>query len=420
MSRAFIFACTLLAGICLCILPQSLSAQTTFDRISAVERSDGKGFVVRHHLSEMVDSFKVSQPAPDLIQMMLYSQEFDTTNFRLPPRTETFEKVDVIKTGNGIGIEIQLGLGHYFKTSVYPDQNGRHLLLALERIPFTQLERIVEKAVALDLSAPSDNGQEVFAELDGDNSFLRLRESSGFNVIVLDAGHGGHDPGTTNRQLGLTEKDIALTVTLKVGEYLERYLPEVEVVYTRTEDKYVTRAERGLIATRNKADLFVSIHVNSAGNATSAHGTETFFLGLARSQSALEVMKRENSVFDPESGYAPNLSEEELVIYELTNAGNMAISERVASMIEDQFKNRASRRSRGVKQAGLEVLWHASTPAVLVELGFLSNPTEARFLNSEYGQTIMASAIFRAIRDFKMEYDRSLRNNNGSRASNER
>jgi N-acetylmuramoyl-L-alanine amidase len=420
MSRVFIFAGILIAGLCLCTIPAHLSAQNTLERISAVERSDGKGFVIRYHLSELADSFKVAQPAADLIQMKLYGQDLDTLNFRFPPQTETFQNVEVTKTNNGIGVEIQLGIGHYFKSSVYPDQNRTHLLLALERIPFTEMERIVEQSEPMAWSTDAGAAEALLADLDDDDSFLRLRENMDFSVIVLDAGHGGHDPGTTNRQLGLSEKDIALQVTLKVGEYLERYLPEVKVVYTRTEDKYVTRAERGLIATRNQADLFVSIHVNSAGNATSAHGTETFFLGLARSQSALEVMKRENSVFDPESGYAPNLTEEELVIYELTNAGNMAISERVASMIEDQFKSRANRRSRGVKQAGLEVLWHASTPAVLVELGFLSNPTEARFLNSEYGQTIMASAIFRAIRDFKLEYDRSLRNNNGRRASNER
>ncbi len=418
MSKVFIFAGILLAGLCLCTFPAHLSAQNTLERISAVERSDGKGFVVRYHLSELTDSFKVAQPAADLIQMKLYGQDLDTLNFRFPPQTETFQNVEVAKTSNGIGVEIQLGIGHYFRTNVYPDQNRTHLLLALERISFTEMERIVEQSELIAWSTDTGAEDTLLAELDEDDSFLRLRESVNFQVIVLDAGHGGHDVGAIGHG-GIYEKDIALDVTLKVGEYIEKYLPDVKVVYTRTDDSYVTRAERGLIAKRAKADLFVSIHANSVGNAPTANGTETFFLGLARSQSALDVMKRENSSFDPESGYAPNLTEEELVIYELTNAGNMAISERVASMIEGQFKNRANRRSRGVKQAGLEVLRYAATPAVLIEVGFISNPTEARFLNSEYGQTIMASAIFRAIRDFKLEYDRSLRNNNGSRASNE-
>jgi N-acetylmuramoyl-L-alanine amidase len=129
-------------------------------------------------------------------------------------------------------------------------------------------------------------------------------------------------------------------------------------------------------------------------------------------------MKKENSVVNLENGSEPvQLSEEDLFIYELANAGNIAISERIASMIEDQFRNRAQRRSRGVKQAGFLALWHASTPAVLVELGFLSNTTEANYLASEYGQTILASAIFRAVRDFKVEYDKSMQPEN--RVSNE-
>ncbi len=129
-------------------------------------------------------------------------------------------------------------------------------------------------------------------------------------------------------------------------------------------------------------------------------------------------MKRENSVIELEEGSGPmQLSEEELLIYELANAGNMAVSERLASMIEDQFRTRAQRRSRGVKQAGFVVLWNLPMPAVLVELGFISNPNEARYMASEYGQTILASAIFRAIRDFKVEHDKTVRQN--STASNE-
>ncbi len=385
----------------------SVDAQNELTRISAVERSDGKGFVVRYHLEELVDSFKVVQPAADLIQMKLYADELDTLDLRLPPESETFWGIDVHKLDTGIGIDLFLGSDNYFKTSVYPDQNRSHLLLALERITSSELAGITEGVIPISWVDDTEADPLPQFDFEDDEQLRELRDDMQFNVIVLDAGHGGHDPGTMNRELGIMEKDIALAVTLKLGEYIEQYLPDVKVVYTREEDEFVPLGERGLTAARTKGDLFVSIHINSAPNPR-ASGTETFFLGLARTESALEVMKRENSVVDLENGGGTlELSEEELLLYELTNAGNMAISEHVASMIEDQFKNRAQRRSRGVKQAGLEALWHASTPAVLIELGFLSNPDEARFLNSEYGQAIMASAIFRAIRDYKNQYELS-------------
>jgi N-acetylmuramoyl-L-alanine amidase len=420
MKRVLIFVFFILAGVCLLFVPTTGSAQTALERISANERSDGKGYVVRYHLNQMIDSSAVVQPTTDLIQMKLYSDYLDTLNLRLPPQTSTFTKIEVHKTSTGIGINLHLGDGIYFKSSTYPDQNGRDLLLALEWASYDEIQQITHGVEPLVWNLENPDLNASLNEIDDDDSFLRLKDDDGFNVIVLDAGHGGHDPGASGVG-GINEKDVALAVTLKVGEYLKEYLPDVKVVYTREEDKFVPLSERGLIATRSKADLFVSIHANSVRNAPSANGTETFFLGLARSQSALEVMKRENSVVDLENGSASlDLSEEELLIYELTNAGNMAISERIATNIEDQFKTRVNRRSRGVKQAGLEALWHASTPAVLVELGFLSNQQEARFLTSEYGQTLMASAIFRAIRDFKLEYERSLRQNNRNRASNDR
>lgn len=400
-----VFFCSCLLLLLFSAAP--VAAQSELHRISAVERSDGKGFVIRYHLSELIDSSRVIQPSTDLIQMKLFSENLDTLNLRFPPESETFPGIDVHKVEDGIGIDIFLGSGIFFKTNVYPDQNNTDLLLALEYTTEDEIRQLSEGVMPIAWMT-DDRPFDSLA----DEEMMEFQNEMNFNVIVLDAGHGGHDPGTMNRDLGIMEKDVALAVTLKVGEYINEYLPDVEVVYTREKDEFVPLSERGLTATHANGDLFVSIHVNSAPS-KQANGTETFFLGLARSESALEVMKRENSVADLENGEGSlQLSEEELLLYELTNAGNMAISERIASMVEDQFKNRAQRNSRGVKQAGLEALWHASTPAILVELGFLSNPYEARFLTSDYGQAIMASAIFRAIRDYKDQYERSM--NNGS------
>lgn len=388
-----------------------VTAQPQLERISAIERSDGKGFVVRHHLTEMVDSFKVVHSAPDFLQIRLFSPGLDTLNYQPLKASNVFSEVNIHPLADGIGIDMFLGEGHYFKAEAYPDQNQKDLLLGLERSSIWEVESATANTDPLVWENPALNDDYTFTG-DGDDSFLNLHDDMDFNVIVLDAGHGGHDPGSN-----LVEKNVALNVTLKVGEYIEQHMPDVEVVYTRDNDRFVPLEERGLMATRTDADLFVSIHANSSGS-PQASGSEVYFLGLEQSESALEVMKKENSVVELENGNAmPELSEEELLIYELTNAGNIAISERIAAMVESQFRTRAQRRSRGVKQARFVVLWHASTPAVLVELGFLSNPTEARYLKSEYGQNILASAIFRAIRDFKSEYDRSLEKRN--RASND-
>ncbi|TVR17598.1 MAG: N-acetylmuramoyl-L-alanine amidase [Balneolaceae bacterium] len=419
MERIPILAILLITLLHLAWMPANLSAQTNLERISLVERSDGNGFVMRFHLTEAADSFKVSQPEAGLIQMMIYSPTLKADNFLEPERFANIRNVEYHKNLFGFGIDIFLEESAYLKANAYPDANRRHLLLNLEWSNSAEISRVAASHDFIYWHNYLDDLTVIDYEFfDGSSDELvRLRNGYEFNVIVIDAGHGGHDPGAINRSLGLRESDIALAVALKVGSYIEQYMPDVEVIYTRTDDTFVPLDERGLIATRAKGDLFVSIHANSAAN-PQAHGTEIFFLGMARSQSALEVMKRENSVVDLENGGGPiELSDQELLIYEMANAGNIAISERIASMIDDQFRTRAQRRSRGVKQAGLMALWHASTPGVLIELGFLSNPTEARYMASEYGQTILASAIFRAIRDFKDEYDRSIRREN--RASNE-
>lgn len=416
MERTPILTILCLLFVQIACIPSNLFAQVNLERISIHERSDGKGHVFRYHLSEAVDSFTVLQPAPDLIQVMLYSQDLDTAAIVRPEDFQIFNHIDYHRNRDGFGVDIFLSEETYMKASAYPDQNGKDLLVALEQSTEEEISKISGQT---DFIYWHDYNQTSAPDVlySDDNSIVPLRDENKFDTIVIDAGHGGRDPGSINRSLGVFEKDIALSVALQVGEYIKEYLPDVNVIYTRDDDSFVELEERGLTATRAKADLFLSIHLNSVSSQR-AYGSEVLFLGMHRSESALEIMKRENSVVNLEENGGPaKLSEEELLIYELANAGNIAVSERIATMIENQFRNRAQRHSRGVKQAGLMALWHASTPAVLVELGFISNPNEARYMNSEYGQTILASAIFRAIRDFKQEYDRSIHQANT--ASNE-
>nr|WP_321451609.1 N-acetylmuramoyl-L-alanine amidase [uncultured Carboxylicivirga sp.] len=246
-----------------------------------------------------------------------------------------------------------------------------------------------------------------FLALMSENELLG-QEDLGLNTIIIDAGHGGKDPGAIGRIS--KEKDIVLDVALKLGDYLKEYLPEVKVVYTRKKDVFVPLNKRAEIANKNKADLFVSIHANSI-SVPSIAGAETFVLGLHRTEENLEVAKKENSVITLEEDYSttyegfdPNLPES-YIIFELMQNVHLDQSIHVASLMQNQFHTRVGRNDRGVKQAGFLVLREVAMPSVLVELGFVSNAKEEKFISSEEGKTYMASALFRAIRDYKKEHD---------------
>ncbi len=226
------------------------------------------------------------------------------------------------------------------------------------------------------------------------------------DTIVLDAGHGGHDIGATYN--GVREKDVTLGIVLALGPMLERELG-LRVVYTRRDDHFEELRERGRIANRSGGKLFVSVHANAAG-AASASGTETYFLAPHRSDSAHEVMERENSVIQLES--APALYAEYTQQGDILQAMAMSAyqeeSQSLARLVEGRLTGQG-RRSRGVKQAGFLVLWAASMPAVLIETGFVSNPDEARMLSSATGQQQTARAIFEAISAYRDQYERGLR-----------
>jgi N-acetylmuramoyl-L-alanine amidase len=236
-----------------------------------------------------------------------------------------------------------------------------------------------------------------------------LADRRGFvNTVVIDPGHGGRDPGAVGRKL--REKDIALAISLKLGEYIKESLPDVKVVYTRTTDEFVELWRRAQIANESQADLFISIHCNSARN-PSATGTETFVMGLHRSQANLEVARKENAsilfeedYMDTYEGFDPH-SPEANIIFTLYQNAYLDQSLSVASMVQGQFRDRARRIDRGVKQAGFLVLYQITMPGILVEAGFLSNPREEEYLASETGQAHIASAIFRAFREYKEQQD---------------
>lgn len=232
--------------------------------------------------------------------------------------------------------------------------------------------------------------------------------------VVIDAGHGGKDPGCVGKII--TEKEVALNISKKLGNYIKENIPGVEVIYTRDSDFFVELNERAKIANNSNADLFISIHANAQPKGSSVYGTETFVMGLHRSDANLEVAKRENSVIKYEDNYVTQYDgfdpgdPSSYIALSLFQSGNLEQSLGFAARVENQFEHRAGRSSRGVKQAGFLVLYKTTMPSVLIETGFLTNSREEKYLSTDEGQSIIASAIYRAFKAYKQEVDASVTN----------
>lgn len=227
--------------------------------------------------------------------------------------------------------------------------------------------------------------------------------------VVIDAGHGGKDPGAVGKHA--REKDIALAIALKTGGYIEKYLPGTEVIYTRKTDVFVELHRRAKIANDSKADVFISIHCN-ATKSPAVYGTETFVMGLHRSDDNLEVAKLENAAIlkeenfaDMYEGFDPN-QDEDYITLTMFQSAYLDQSTLLAEAIQREFRERVKRKDRGVFQAGFLVLYKTTMPGVLVETGFITNENDEKFLMSEDGQAYLASAIYRAFKAYKEEMER--------------
>lgn len=229
--------------------------------------------------------------------------------------------------------------------------------------------------------------------------------SSGIKTVVIDPGHGGKDPGCHGAITN--EKKVVLEIGLKLGEYIKKKYPYIKVVYTRKKDVFIELDRRAEIANENNADLFICIHANAAG--ASAHGAESYVLGLHRTESQQKVAERENSIIhfeeNSEEKYKDfDLSPDAIIARQLQLSVFLNHSINFASKIQSQFAS-IGRHDRGVKQAGFLVLYKTTMPSVLIETGFLTNPKEEKFLNESVNQIKMANAIFKAFQEFKSEIE---------------
>jgi N-acetylmuramoyl-L-alanine amidase len=231
------------------------------------------------------------------------------------------------------------------------------------------------------------------------------------DVVCLDAGHGGKDPGNLGTgRYKTTEKHIALNVTRLLGRYITEGLPDTKVIYTREDDRFIELKERCAIANRAKADVFISIHLNANDN-KDPHGCETYVMGLHKTEANMRVAQRENEAILLEEGHALKYDgydpkdPESMIALSLRQNAYLDHSLLLSSLIQQQFKDRVGRVDRGVKQAGFLVISYTTMPSVLVELGFLTNADEEDFLQSEKGQDYLASAIYRAFKQYQAQLE---------------
>lgn len=234
--------------------------------------------------------------------------------------------------------------------------------------------------------------------------------SSKIKKIVIDAGHGGHDSGAVSPDKRHKEKNITLQVALELGNLIKQSNPDIQVIYTRDNDFFVPLYERTAIANRNKADLFISIHVNSVYSKEPS-GTETFVLGQDMTDSNLEVTKLENSVIVLEEdytskyeGFNPN-EPDSYIIFSLLQNSHLNQSLDLATYVQQELKTGPIIKSRGIKQAGFVVLWRATMPSILVELGFISNTLDRAHLTSDESKSMFAKKIANAFNIYRARYE---------------
>ncbi len=392
----------LLCALIVCVAGAPASAaRALVEAISFNARADGQGYVVRIHASERIDAYSMPHVDGQRLEWTLYNTDLGSAFDAAAPQGPV-EHYDTTSEEGHLTFRFFLRADVEVEAVAYRDRASDDLLLNLSyRDDPPPSASASSEDGGLPITPATDGASGHGARLDA-----LSRERWRLDTIVIDPGHGGKDPGA--QAYGFREKDIVLDVAKILGGYLEEKLG-VRVVYTRMDDRFVELNDRGHIANEAGGKLFISLHVN-ASRARSASGTETFFLGPHKSEAAHRVMERENRVVNLESNpeQYEAFDEEALVRYTLTQSAYMRQSERLAAFVEHQFGERVHRKSRGVKQAGFYVLWSASMPAILVELGFLTNPNEARFLASEQGKIYLASAIFRAVRDYKEEYEKGM------------
>ncbi len=382
----------------------SATAATNVERVSYSSGADGRALVVRFKTSEPVQAFREPVVTGDgRVELVIFNAEL-SASYRAARPPAPIQDVRVEPVRHHLRFTFSLEPGTRVLATAYRDRATDDLLLGLQYLTDIASPLPVASLPEPGVRYPGKSTPAAQTERSGAVSTAAMRWR--LDTIVIDAGHGGHDHGAEAH--GVREKDICLAVAMKLGRLVEEEMG-VDVVYTRRTDRFVELKERGRIANEAGGKLFISLHANAAHSPVAA-GTETFFLGMHKSDAARNVMERENSVVHLESDptHYTDMTDEALIIQTLAHSAFMRKSEELASLVENEVGGYSRAGSRGVKQAGFYVLWSASMPSILVEMGFVTNRREAQFLASEEGQDYVANAILRAVQTFRDRYERDL------------
>jgi N-acetylmuramoyl-L-alanine amidase len=302
------------------------------------------------------------------------------------------KKIIAIQSPTAVQLTFRLA-GTVRTTEIVRDQGSDDLIIS------------IHTAGGADAVTRSQGGRTLQHDLEDRRNRWKL------DVIVIDAGHGGHDPGTIGVG-GVKEKDVALAIALKLGRMIEANLKDVKVVYTRKTDSFVELYRRGQIANEAGGKLFISIHANALKRKPSkTQGFEVYLLRPGRTEEAIAIAEQENKVIELEEGYEDRyeeLTEENFILVAMAQSAHMRASEQFADLTQQELQKQTGLENRGVKQAGFYVLVGAAMPNVLIESGYLSNRSDERFLKSAKGQEKIANAVYRAIKRYKEEYEKLL------------
>jgi N-acetylmuramoyl-L-alanine amidase len=365
---------------------------TSFDLTGLSVESKLNGYVIRIASARPFDEFESWIKDDGWLYVTVAGARADVEKINKARPTEVFNKVIAIQNPTSAQLTFKL-TKNFVGSEILSDPASNDILLSL-RLP-SEADSVAAEA----------NRSELLSALEGARNRWKL------DVIVIDAGHGGEDPGA----IGVTrvrEKDITLAIALKLGNLIAKNLRDVKVVYTRKSDTFVELYRRGQIANAAGGKLFISIHCNSMRRKPHRqNGFEIYLLRPGRTEDAIQIAERENAVIQLEKGYEKRyqeLTEENFILVTMAQSAYVKYSERFAELLREEMGSRLVVSDNGVRQAGFLVLVGASMPNVLIETAYLSNRNDERYLKSTSGQQQIAESIFAAVKRYKSEYEKAL------------
>jgi len=379
-----------------------------FDVSGVFVESKKNGYLVRIRSSIKVSDADRFIREENWLYVTLPNVRVDTTGLDTLAPGPMVEQVLAVQSQTSAQIAIRFRK-KISSSEIVPDETTNDILVSVQTVtPPSKKELAAERKRRQEEAAKKEEDQQdkLQTQLDTQRKKWKL------DVIVLDAGHGGNDPGTLGT-IGTREKDITLGIVLKLGKLIAEKLPEVKVVYTRKTDRFVELYRRGQIANENQGKLFISIHCNSLEQKPSAtNGFEIYLLRPGKTDDAIKIAQKENAVVRLEQDFQnryQDITDENFIILTMAQSAYVRQSEQFASFLEEEMGKKLSEAGHGVKQAGFYVLVGASMPNVLVETGYLSNRKDEMFLRSPSGQQVVAESILNAIRTYKEAYEKTLK-----------